>query len=78
MACVREPNGKRQVLWQIWEEHHFAQEKEYWECHTFPLPSFFLANPKVAASDALIFSIQLQSPLTGPIPEVQHARQVPW
>ena len=77
MACVRELSGKRNILWQIWDEHVFAHEKEYWECHTFPLPSFFLANPKVAATDTLILSIQLQSPLAGPAPEVQHARHVP-
>lgn len=78
MVCAREPGSRGAILWQAWEEHLFRHENEYWECHSFPLPSTLLANPRVAASDAVLLSVQVQSPLSGPLPLVQNAKQVPW
>lgn len=77
MISVREPGHNRPVIWQTWGEHHFCHEREFWECHTFPLLSTLLSNTKVASSNSIHLSVQLQSPLAGPPPEVQDARHVP-
>lgn len=77
MVSVKEPGCNRSIIWQTWGEHHFSHDQEFWECHTFPSLADLLSNPKVAGSDKCYLSVQLQSPLAGPLPEVQDARHVP-
>lgn len=77
MAAVRDSSSSKQVIWQVWEDFTFAHEKEFWECHTFPMPEMLLSHTSVALSDSIQLSIQLQTPVAGPFPTLQHKKNVP-
>lgn len=51
-------------IWELWQLHTFGDTSDYMECHTFPLPSALLQNPKIRQSDSIILSVQIQSPVS--------------
>lgn len=84
---IREPGeqvGRRDEregwVWQRWErEYTFAGGCEFWECTTFPSFDTLFGNDRIRAIDALVLSIQIQTPVqaNAPAPQLEHYHYVP-
>lgn len=84
MFGIREPNeaiGKRESregwLWRTYEDHCFGSEQDYYQCDNFPSFEELMRNPRVSELDSFVLSIQIQSPGSSPLPQLEELHHVP-
>ena len=84
MVGVREPGeqatakaGRTGWIWRVWEEFVFTRDLEFWQSNQFPNLSTLLENAKIRATDAMVLSIQISSPLSPAPPQIDGSHYVP-